>query len=275
MKICILGNSKRNLQLYRSLKTLGYTVNHYIHSKDLPEQFSHKVVILPIPTLNGYGKLNIEEDCSLTPEELFERFESDALFITCNYESEKYRTVDINKRDDFAYMNAIPTAEGAIYHAIKESDTSLFNQKILITGFGRVAKLLADRIKGLACDVTIAARSQKDKAYAHALGFKTVEISSLKDIIKDIDIIFQTVPSPIIDRSVIDSMPDNLIIIELSSKSIGTDYNYAKQNGISVIHAAALPEKIAPITAGNILTETILNILDEQMPKSGDLFEKR
>lgn len=274
MKICILGNSKRHRHLYESLKSLGYEVDLLVDSKVLPQRLTHEVIVLPIPTLNGRGKLNLETDCPIEPEELLSRLDRKSLVITCNFESKEYNTIDLNKRDDFAYLNAIPTAEGAIYHAIDQSETSLFEQKILITGFGRVAKLLADRIKGMASDVTIAARSRRDKSYARALGFNVTEISELKNCVRDFNLIFQTVPALILGKDVIDTLTENTQIIELSSKSMGTDCDYANLKGISVINAAALPEKIAPKTAGNILTKTVLNILDEQLPKSGDLFGK-
>ena len=135
MKICILGNSKRHRHLYESLKSLGYAVDRFEDSKNLPQRLPHNVIILPIPTLNGCGRINLEPDCPVEPEELLSRLDRKSLVITCNFESTEYNTIDLNKRDDFAYLNAIPTAEGAIYHAIDRSEASLFEQKILITGF--------------------------------------------------------------------------------------------------------------------------------------------
>ena len=45
--------------------------------------------------------------------------------------------------------------------------------------------------------------------------------------------------------------------------SAGVDFDAAKDAGVRVIWALSLPGKIAPITAGKIIKDTILNILNE------------
>ena len=46
-------------------------------------------------------------------------------------------------------------------------------------------------------------------------------------------------------------------------KSGGVDFDAAKEAGVKVIWALSLPGKTAPITAGKIIKDTILNILNE------------
>ena len=43
----------------------------------------------------------------------------------------------------------------------------------------------------------------------------------------------------------------------------GVDFEAAKEAGVKVIWALSLPGKTAPITAGKIIKDTILNILNE------------
>lgn len=264
MKICIIGKSKRFEILKDNLKDKGYDVFTVASGDMLPDKIEADYVLLPIPTITRNGKLNLD-NCpdGFTAEHLLEKIGSRSTIITCNYTNPSYKTVDINKREDFAYLNAVPTAEGAIHAAVSDCEYSLFYGKILITGFGRVAKILADRLKGLKCNVTIAARSLKDLSYAKALGFDTVNIQNLSDTIADYELIFQTVPCLILCDKVIDRMRADTVVIELSSKSAGTDCLYAEQRDIKVIHAQALPEKVAPVTAGNILTESVLSIIAE------------
>ena len=45
--------------------------------------------------------------------------------------------------------------------------------------------------------------------------------------------------------------------------SAGVDMEAAKDLGVKVIWALGLPGKVAPVTAGNIIKETICNILGE------------
>lgn len=263
MKICIIGKSKRFDILKNQLKEKEFSVTHYESADCIPAEIIADYVVLPIPTLNKHGLINIENNTNLTAEALFSRIQTNTVFISCNYSNANYNVIDINSRDDFAFLNAVPTAEGAIAIAINRSNSSLFDENILITGFGRVAKILADRLKSLGCRVTIAARSLKDLSFAKALGFKTIKICNLKDEINGFDLLFQTVPVCIISKEVIECITSSITIIELSSKSLGTDVAFAEQRKINIVHAPALPEKIAPISAGNILTESVLSIIEE------------
>ncbi len=264
MNILLIGNSKRTSILADNLSFLGYIVTHIYNSSNLPSKLSYDVVVLPIPSVkNGYINL---DGTPLTIDDIVSRTEKNTLIIGCNVGTEQSEIIDLNARDDFAYLNAIPTAEGAISIAICESDKSLFYSDILIVGFGRVAKILADRLRPLCKKITIAARSLKDLSCAKALGYDTISIKNLETEAKKYDIIFQTVPAPIITDAVISNLNYNTLIIELSSGYIGTDCLSAENNNIQVIKAGGLPEKTAPITAGNILTESVISIIYEKLP---------
>ncbi len=262
MKICIIGKSKRLSVLEQNLENQhSVTVCHSID--DLNDKITQEVVVLPVPTVDKNGFVNLSGENKISLESLLERISTNSLIVCCGCSDKNNRTIDLNSREDFTYLNAVPTAEGAIYYALDNTEKSLFESKILITGFGHVAKLLADRLRGLCKDITISARSLKDLSYAESLSFKTFHTRELKNNINKFDLIFQTVPSKLITSEIIDCMNKSNLIIELSSKSAGTDFMYAEKKGIKVIHAPALPEKISPITAGNILTKSVLSIIAE------------
>ena len=46
--------------------------------------------------------------------------------------------------------------------------------------------------------------------------------------------------------------------------SAGVDFEAARLLGKNVIWALSLPGKVAPVTAGRIIYETVMNILEEQ-----------
>lgn len=263
MRVCIIGNSNRLTILEENLKAKGFQVNKFRFAEELPEKIDAEIVVLPIPTFKKDGRLNLEGENEISAENILSKISENSAVISCGFKTEVRKNFDLNSREDFAYLNAVPTAEGAIFYALKNTERSLFESRVLITGFGRVAKILADRLKGLSPNITIAARSDKDLSYAKALGFSTVKISELADYVFDFDLIFQTVPVIILDKKIIDRIKKTTTIVELSSKSAGTDFDYAEKCGINVVHAPALPEKISPITAGNILTESVLSIIAE------------
>ncbi len=264
MKICVIGNSKRHEGLIKHLNDHNTPCYQIKNCEDIPENIDADYIIFPIPTVKN-GCLNIENATNdLRPETIMKKAKNYAQAITCNYKMPQYNYTDINDRDDFAYLNAVPTAEGAIHLATNFSDQTLFDQKIIILGFGRVGKILANRLRSLNCSITIGARSIKDLYYAKALGFDTVELRNLENDIHRFDIIFQTIPAKILNSKVLNAANKNSMIIELSSKMQGTDLEAAVKAGLNVIDGTGLPEKIAPITAGHIWAETVLQIVNEQ-----------
>jgi len=76
------------------------------------------------------------------------------------------------------------------------------------------------------------------------------------------DLVLNTVPQCVINRREL-TTAKNALIIDLASKPGGVDMEAAKDLGVKVIWALGLPGKVAPVTAGNIIKETICNILGE------------
>ena len=109
-------------------------------------------------------------------------------------------TIDYFDREELNVLNAVPTAEGAVQIAMEELATTIFGQKILITGFGRITKVLVKILIGLGADVTIAARKYSDISWAEIYGCKGIHISQLKENISEFTVIFNTVPALFLTR---------------------------------------------------------------------------
>jgi polyribonucleotide nucleotidyltransferase len=91
-----------------------------------------------------------------------------------------------------------------------------------------------------------------------------VHISQLEDIACEADLVFNTVPAVILDEGILSKLSRDCLVIDLASKPGGVDFNTARDLGIKTIWALSLPGKVAPITAGEAIKDTILNILDER-----------
>ncbi len=261
MTITVLGNSLRFDILCNKLTEAGYSVTRFNRTDEIPEVLNDDVIILPIPTKTKDGFLNLAGEKKITIEALTLRTRSEALIISCNYSDIRRKTIDINKDEYFAFLNAVPTAEGAISIALKTKGMTMYNSKCLIVGFGRIGKILAHRLDGLKADISIAARNPKDLALIKALGLKGIEIADLDKVSMNYDVIFQTVPSLILNENLLKSLNKDCVIIELSSALAGTDTEKAEELEIKVINAGGLPEKSAPITAGIILFESVIRII--------------
>lgn len=171
---------------------------------------------------------------------------------------------DYYQREELAVLNAIPTAEGAIAIAMEELPVTIWQCPCLVTGYGRVAKALSQRLVALGAQVTIAARRHSDLAWAEESGCKSLPVSMLPEKIREFRLVFNTVPAVILGESTLRQMDPKTLLIDLASKPGGVDFNTAKELGIKTIWALSLPGKAAPQTAAQILKRTILNIAKER-----------
>ncbi len=172
------------------------------------------------------------------------------------------RIVDYLHRDELAVYNAVPTAEGAIQLAMEELPITIHGARCLVTGYGRIAQALARRLGGLGADVTVAARQFADIARAESQGHTGIEIVHLDDA-GDFDVIFNTVPALIFDRSRLEKLEKTTLLIDLASRPGGVDFNVAAELQIKTIWALSLPGRVAPKSAGRIIKNTILNMVKE------------
>ncbi len=169
--------------------------------------------------------------------------------------------IDLMELDEVALLNAIPTAEGAIVKAMEMTDITMHGANVLVLGFGRVAKILADKLKGLNANVFCAARKKKDLAHINALGYNVVDINNVLDAIDKMDIIFNTVPTVILGLNMLAKLNKNTVIVDLASAPGGVDFKAADDLGIKVCLELAIPAKVAPKSAASYLKQSIDSII--------------
>lgn len=178
--------------------------------------------------------------------------------------ADKYqiRIVETAEIDEIAILNSIPTAEGAIQLAMEELPITLHGSKCLIVGFGRCGMTLARNLKSLGAKVSIATRRKSQLARAIEMGLIPLP---LKELINhtEFDVIFNFAPALILTRSYLERLRKSTLIIDLAAAPGGVDYDAAELLGIKSILALSLPGKVAPVTAGKILSDCIPRLLQE------------
>lgn len=260
MLVALISDSARHLYLANELCKSGYETVIYNSVDDIPFEIPADIVILPIPTKDKDGFINLKGSYKTTAENIISRTNSNSFVITCNYECNDRKYTDINKFEEFTSMNAIPSAEGAIFEAMKASSIPLFGSKTLVMGYGRIGKIIADRMKSFCSDVTVAARNPKDRFSAIAMGLSGINYESLYDEINQFDYIFQTVPHLVLTDRLLEKTRG--IIIELSSKCAGTDYEFAIANKNNILYCPALPEKYSKDFAAKVFADSVKSILE-------------
>ncbi len=169
---------------------------------------------------------------------------------------------DYTKDESFALENAYLTAEGALANAIDNSENSLINSSVLITGYGRIAKALQRYIAPFTNDITICARKENDRLAAEINGAKSCSFEDLK-INNKYDFAFNTVPHPVFNEAELAAFNSNCIIIDLASFPGGVDVHFAKHFGLKLIIARGIPAKCSPESAGKVVARTVDKMIRE------------
>ena len=133
--------------------------------------------------------------------------------------------------------------------AMEELPVTIHNARCLVIGYGRLGKVLARQLRGLGGKVSVAARSYSDQLSGWLCAY---------------DLIVNTVPAPVLGREELDDLKPGCLVIDLASKPGGVDFKAASELGVRAIWALSLPGKVAPVTAGLAIRDTVYNILRER-----------
>lgn len=184
--------------------------------------------------------------------------------ISTSTDNDNVKIIDIMKEEELAILNTIATAEGAISEAILNTDKILQESQILILGFGRIGKVLSQKLKALSAIVTCAARKDTDIAWIKTYGYNYININKLGENLNKYDIIINTAPHIILDENNMEYIKNGCLLIDLASKPGGIDQKVAKEKNLKLIWALALPGKIAPTSSAEFIKDTIYNIIKKE-----------
>jgi dipicolinate synthase subunit A len=164
--------------------------------------------------------------------------------------------IDYFEREELTVMNAVLTAEGALEIILRDSPRAVFGAEIAVVGFGRIAKALSRILRSMGANVTVVARKYADLSWAKVYGCKAVRFDQLARVAASADVIVNTAPATVIGADI--PINRSAILIDLASTPGFADCWRERVNW-----ALSLPGKCAPVTAGTIIAESILNILEE------------
>lgn len=282
LNIWVVGGDLRQGKLAELLAEDGHTVHTY-GLEELPEgsRFAapdlHRIaradcVVLPLPAMGEEGCLNTPLSRRPLPlGEVLDLLHPDQTLCAGRVTPELTREAerrgltlrDYFAREELAVANAVPTAEGAIQIAMEELPITLYGARVLVIGFGRVGKLTAHRLAGLGARVTVSARTYRDLAWIEAYGYGAERTDQLEGWLCGYDLVINTVPARILTRSLLEDLTPGCLVIDLASKPGGVDFGAAADLGVKAVWALSLPGKVAPVSSGRILRDTIYHMLQE------------
>ncbi len=167
-----------------------------------------------------------------------------------------FQTEDFLKDERYLAANAYITAECALDVALPYLSVTLRGCPVLIIGFGRIGKCLGQLFKAIGAYVTISARKERDLALIDALGYQAIHTSNISDSLPRYRLIFNTVPSPVLNAEQMARCREDCVKIELAS-SDGIA-------GEDIIIARGLPGIHLPESSGELIAKTFLQYYKEE-----------
>ncbi len=272
----IIGGDYRNIELKNELENDGNQVNIYGFS-NIQEQKPMKdsikesdVIITPIIFSKDDENINTPlGDKDIKIEDVLDSIKNSQIVVLGKVSDKIYegvknlRCINILKREEMAVLNAIPTAEGAIQAAMENLSITLHGSNCMILGFGRIGKILAKMLSGIGANVYVEARNEKDLSFIYAYGYNKVHLKDLGQNVGNMDVIFNTIPSIIVNYDILNKLKKETLVIDLASKPHGVDFDLAAKMGINTKLLLELPGKVAPKTSARFMKEAIYNAIKE------------
>ncbi|MBI2915161.1 MAG: dipicolinate synthase subunit DpsA [Firmicutes bacterium] len=278
--IAVLGGDERELEVVRTLLRAGAElrlVGYPAHAElggalRVPDPVvavsGAQVVIAPMSNTDHEGNVKARLDkavsiridnellAAVSPETPFFIGQAKPVVraLAARYRLRLIETADV---DEIAILNSIPTAEGAIQIAMQELPITIHGSRSVVLGFGRCGQTLARMLHALGAKTCVVARSPSHMARAHEMGLDCRHIMELHRTVPRADIVFNTVPSLVLTRKVLELLSRTSLIVDIASEPGGTDFEAARELGLKAILALGLPGKVAPKTAGRILARVL------------------
>lgn len=303
--VALLGGDRRELELARTLHGLGATVTlagfgqalqmlwqdgsqgslpeRVIASGNAIEAVAHAdLVIAPVSGTDSEGRIlrTLDQDSVLRlDEETFRAFRPRTALLVGRAANRVraladtfgVQVIETAELDTLAWLNAVPTAEGAIMLAFSESTVTVAWSRSVVLGFGRCGKAIAARLAALGSAVVVAARRPQQRAEARALGLEAVSLDNLVESLRGADFIFNTIPALVLDARHVRAIQNpEALIVDIASAPGGTDFDECKNLGLKALLAPGLPGRVAPKTAGAILSEALVPVIVGLLPSQAD-----
>lgn len=289
VKVAVLGGDARELVLVSALSRLGAHVQvaglpvkndppHVTLCHSLEQALTEvQAVILPVPGILESGNIYsvYEEKPMVLSEALLVKMPPQApIFVGFARSKLKeivqrsnVRLITVLDLDEVAILNSIPSAEGAIQMAMENTAITIHNSNSFVLGFGRTGASIARLLQGMGAKVTVVARSAAHRARVYELGMNPMSFEELPDKISQAEIIFNTVPTMVLSNCILSKAREEMVIIDVASPPGGTDFEAADRLGIKALLAPGLPGKVAPKTAGKILSKVIPTLLAQELAR--------
>lgn len=249
-------SDKRNNYIANSLLDMGHNVNEFDFEKN---NGSEGDIFIFSPAkkfdLKELGKIqNLPTNTVVFGGNLAEG-------IKLELNKKKIKFINLLNDENFVIKNAKLTAEGVLALVIGCGEKSIFENKVLILGSGRVGLAAASLFNKIKINADFAIFHENKLSVASFYCENVVFKDDLPKKIGDYDIIINTVPAKILDDEILNKINKKASILEIASVNcLNTDL--LKFYTFKYILAPALPMVYSAETAGKFMLDSILKQLN-------------
>lgn len=217
MKIAVMGNDRRFLQLLRLLSRLGHD------TACQPKDAQLTVTVWPPHEKPGSG-----------------------VTVSCGPQYAPEDVIDLLKDEyyqkDIAYM----TAEGAIAAAIAEENCALTGAQCLVIGWGRIGRALTEMLRGLGAGVTVLTRRAEAYREIEESGAGAAYTADVAVQLPGKKFVFSTPPAMVLDQNALIHADKDAVLIDLASPPYGVDIQAAERLELRAWREHGLPGRYCP-----------------------------
>lgn len=157
--------------------------------------------------------------------------------------------VEYETDTELMLLRAPAIIEGALELAIANTVITLHTASVGVVGHGNTGRLLARTLVSLSARVHVFARNPVQRADAYTAGCTAHPLDELPTVGSQLDMLFSTVPAPVVDRSVLARLARGSLVMDLAAPPGGIDLVAATELGHRAIWARGLGRR-APVTVG-------------------------
>lgn len=273
-KIALIGGDSRQIHAAATLEKAGLTPFVYGNDGAANAGFTApytiketlegaKAVILPVPSVKKKGQINAPHSETEIPlPTVWQHLAPSTTVFLYGRENCKppaqIHALDLAEDENLLEENAAITAEAALALAIESSGRVLRGAQCSVVGYGRIGKALSRLACAWGAKVTVVARQGSNCNLAQKSGF-SVRDPQGSALFAGADLIFNTVPAPILTEKSFENTLPTALYLELASQPGGI----APLATIPIqrIHAPGLPGKYCPKSAGIAIGKCVLEHL--------------
>ena len=272
MRIDLIGGDERMLRLASLCERNGHAVRTLglIDGDDQACAATRgDVAVFPYPFAVRLGKVPCRTGMVLDAADALDRVGENALLISGDglepYLAQKtdrgWKHLLFSEDEALLRCNAELSAEGALARAMQEPDFAIWQQRALVIGYGRLGRALARKLTALGAWVTVAARRDESRLRARSDGMRSCAMEDMVDIAPSIRLVFNTVPSPVMNEALLHSFPADARLWELASAPYGYDQQMALDCGLRSEILPGIPSRYAPSATAEALYDSLLRLM--------------